>query len=198
MDILTTNFQYHDANHESTKYVLDSSKEEKQLSPDVINALLEASPEMEQIDALVDSKCYSLHKDEKLSYFSELFKQIIFINENLFSCKASSEKAKILFAFHSDAVTHQIVHSEKFSSLVESFFQRLEDPYKTSEIKKVIIAETERKLKERISYMHSDYIRYATAIALEMSINDIPLPSSEDAIEAQELKKPSKMDVYEK
>jgi len=191
-----TTFQSQDKVFESLGYQFSTPKEYKQLSPDVIRTLLEVSPEMEQIDELIDNKCYSLHKDERLVCFSKLFKEIIETNKELFSSKTTPETANTLYKFHSDEITLPIIYSEKLSSIIESFFQRLQSPYKNPEVKRAVTSETEKKLHERINYLHSDYVRLAMATALGVSIKEIPSPSYDYTSETQGLKKPVSMDIY--
>ena len=194
MSTLTTNFQY----HESPKYALTVRKDQKQLSPDSIRTLLDVSPEMQQINVLLDEKCYSLHEDEKLNYFSKIYTEVIEINKDLFSSKTTPEKAGILFRLHSDTIVQQVSHSDKTTTLIESFFKGLQDPYKTPEVKRIVSIEAQRKLRERISCLHSGYVRFAVAAALEVPIASIPsLSCSEnDLEEIHRLKIPSNIDIY--
>ncbi len=197
MSTLATTFQSRAVVCEdSAPAIQKDQKKLNPVNPDLIRTLLEVSPEMQLIDNLLDKKCYFLHKDEKLGCFSELFKEIISINKELFASKTVLEKANILFGFHLDAITHQISPSEKLTFFIESFFQRLEVLYKTPEVKRVLTEETEKKMKERISYLHSSYIRFATATALEVPIKDISSLFYPDDSGSIGLKKPSNMGLY--
>lgn len=185
------------SNSEQPEFCEDFAvKEEKQLSSDAIQMLLEVSPEIDEIDGLLDARCYTLHKDEKLACFSEAFKTIIKENENLFSNKSSLDKAEILFNFHSHAATFLIIQSEKLSSLVDSFFNMLEGSYKTEKTKSAITSEITKKLKERIINLHSNYVRIAIADALKEPFENIQ-PISFSVVKNPEVKMPSNiMNIY--
>ncbi len=109
-----------------------SKKEQKSLNPEMIRALLDVSPEMQQIDDLVDRRCYALHQDRKLGKFSALFQEVIEENKGLFS-KTTKEEASLLYQFHSDAIVSPII-SEKISAIVDAFLQKLGPLSKDTEI----------------------------------------------------------------
>lgn len=196
MTVLTTNFQLQTAACTSLTCAAEASSEKKQLSPDVIRILLGVSPQLTQIHGIVDDRCYALHEDKKIAFFSTLFKEVIEANKSLFSFQPLSEKVHALFKFHSDEIIFQIINSEKLNPIVRSFFQELQPTYQTPEVQDVVVAETVRNLRERILYLHADYVRVAIAKALEVSIRELPPSSREYAPQAQELKKPSGMDLY--
>lgn len=173
-----------------------SVKEQKQLSSDAIRMLLEVFPEINKIDELLDTRCYTLHKDEKISCFSEAFKTIIKENENLFSNKSSIDKAEILFDFHAHATTSPITQSKEFYSFIDSFFEMLDGSYKTEETKSTITLEATKKLKERIINLHSNYVRIVIADALKEPFENIQ-PLSFSMIKNPEVKTSSNiMDIY--
>ena len=150
-----------------------SKKEQKPLSPEMIHALLDVSPEMQQIDDLVDRRCYALHQDGKLGEFSALFQEVIEENKGLFSSKTTKEQASLLYQFHSDAIVNPI-RSEKIPAIVDAFLQKLGPLSKDTEIITTVRESSQRALYTRVNYLHSDYISIAVAAALKISVKELP------------------------
>ena len=170
--VVTLQTQVHNA--ETVNYSARIPKEkQKPLSPEMIRALLDVSPEMQQIDDLVDRRCYALHQDGKLSEFSILFQGVIKENEELFSSKTTTEQASLLYQFHSDAIVNPIM-SEKIPAIVDAFLQQLGPLSKDAEIITTVRESSRRALYARVNYLHSGYVRVAAATALEVSIKDLP------------------------
>ncbi len=169
---------------------LCSKEEQKSLAPELIRSLLDVSPEMQQIEDLVDRRCSALHQDERLGDFSALFQQVINHNKELFSSQTPAEQAGLLYQFHSDAIVNPIV-SDHIPTIAESFMQKLGPSFSDNvQIRATVREAFQNVLYSRVNYAHADYISIAAAKALKISVKELPhlsFPSTSTKMETSSL-----------
>ncbi|MCP5508790.1 MAG: hypothetical protein H7A39_00030 [Chlamydiales bacterium] len=173
----------------------DADSKVGQIDSSMLGLLLSSIPEMRSIEDMLDERCYLLHEDFKLNLFTDLFKQIVCLNDPIFSSKSNEENANILFNVHFRIIIHQVKASDKFDTLIRQIFDRLEGLQKTPTVRESIRLEVENLLKERFLRLHSCFLRLAVSSALGLSFKEIILSNNGAAIPELNMPETSIYDV---
>lgn len=118
-------------------------------------------------EELLDNYCYSLHEDENLELFVELFKKVIEENAELFSSYDLQKKADILFDFHRKNILEQVSTDPQFSGFVKQVMSYLKDP-SSGRIESVIKEKTLEILADSMIPLHTSFPSFAIGRALEI------------------------------
>ncbi|GAB5412328.1 MAG: hypothetical protein ChlgKO_14420 [Chlamydiales bacterium] len=166
------------------------------LSADMVRAFLEAFPERQEIEDLVSSRCQKIHIDKKLNCLSTHFKEIITLNEELFSSKSTDEKANILYQYHSDNIARPIILND-FPRLLKSFFQKILPLDRTLETRKIASNEFTKIIYLHLNQLHSGYPRLAIAKALDLPSRDVASLPNRNILVERQLQKPLMTPLYD-
>ncbi len=167
--------------------------EKPPLDDHMIQSIISALPETEQIQKFVNGFLWQLHQDTDMQKFSDFFGKIIEINKEYFEPLAASDKVRVLFDFYKDRFIEFLIKKTEYQEPLNALKQKIAEDCSG----KVVDKKIQTICREEMEKWHRTFITCAVADAIEISPATIDLSKNlSSRYKGSAMKFPEKCELF--